>query len=187
GALHLLGLVSDGGVHSQDTHLEALVGMPGREGVRRVFVNAVMDGLDKSPSAGVRYMEALEKMLERKSTADGMQAQVATVVGRYYAMDRDKRWDRVARAYAAMVRGEGLRASSGVEAVQQSYAKNVGDEFIEPTVVAQPDGSPRGLIRDGDSVVFFNFRADRGRELTLLLAFDDPPGWAKKWPPVEQV
>ena len=187
GALHLLGLVSDGGVHSQDTHLEALVEMARREGVRRVFVHAFMDGRDTSPSAGVRYMEALEKMLARKSTADGMQAQVATVVGRYYAMDRDKRWDRVARAYAAMVRGEGLRASSGVEAVQQSYAKQVGDEFIEPTVIAQPDGSPRGLIRDGDSVVFFNFRADRARELTLLFAFDDPPGWDKRWPPVEQV
>ena len=187
GAVHLLGLVSDGGVHSQDTHLAALVEMARREGVKRLFVHAFTDGRDTSPGAGVRYLEELEKLLANKSTAGGLQAQVATVSGRYYAMDRDKRWDRVARAYDAMVRGEGLRAPSGVDAVKQSYAKNAGDEFIEPTVVVQPDGSPRGLIRDGDSVVFFNFRADRARELTQLLAFDDPPGWDKKWPPLSQV
>jgi len=186
-AVHLLGLVSDGGVHSHDTHLAALVEMARREGVRRVFVHAFMDGRDTSPSAGLRYMEELEKLLAQKSGADGMRAQVATVIGRYFAMDRDKRWDRVARAYAAMVRGEGLEAASGVEAVKQSYARNVGDEFIEPTVIVQPDGSPRGLIRDGDSAIFFNFRADRARELSQLLAFDDPPGWDKKWPPVNEV
>jgi 2,3-bisphosphoglycerate-independent phosphoglycerate mutase len=187
GAVHLMGLVSDGGVHSQDTHLAALVEMARREGVKRLFVHAFMDGRDTSPSAGIRYMEELEKLLAKKSSADGMHAQVATVSGRYYAMDRDKRWDRVRRAYAAMVLGEGLRARSGVEGVQQSYGKNVGDEFIEPTVIVQPDGSPRGLIRDGDSAVFFNFRADRAREMTQLLAFDDPPGWDKKWPPVSEV
>src|SRR6266702_3925541 len=160
GAVHVFGLVSDGGVHSQDTHLAALVEMARRE---------------------------VEKLLAQKSSADGLHAQVATVSGRYYAMDRDKRWDRVARAYHAMVLGEGLRASSGVEAVQQSYAKNVGDEFIEPTVIVQPDGSPRGPMRDGDSVISFNFRADRVRQMTQLLGFDDPPGWDKKLPPVSQV
>jgi 2,3-bisphosphoglycerate-independent phosphoglycerate mutase len=188
GALHLLGLVSDGGVHSHEEHLYALVEMARREGVRRVFVHAFTDGRDTSPSAGVRYVAELEKVLAQKSSADGMQAEVATVTGRYYAMDRDKRWDRVARAYGAMVRGEGAHARSAVEAVRQSYAAKVGDEFIEPTVVVQPDGSPRGLIRDGDTVLFFNFRADRARELTQLLAFDDPPGWdAKKFPPVAEV
>ena len=187
GALHVMGLVSDGGVHSLDSHAVALVEMARREGVRRVFLHAFMDGRDTSPSGGAGYVAELEKVLAQKSTADGMHAQIATVIGRYYAMDRDKRWDRVARAYAAMVRGEGLRASSGVEAVKQSYAKKVTDEFIEPTVIVQPDGSPRGLIRDGDSVVFFNFRADRARQLTLLLAFDDPPGWDPKWPPVNEV
>src|SRR5881275_1215774 len=175
--LHLMGLVSDGGVHSQDQHVFALIEMARREGVRHLCVHAFTDGRDTSPSAGVRYVEQLQSVLAEHSSSDGMHAEVATVCGRYYAMDRDKRWDRVARAYAALVRGEGLRARSGVEAVRQSYAKKVGDEFIEPTVVVQPDGSPRGLIRDGDSVVFFNFRADRARELTLLLAFDDPPGW----------
>jgi len=187
GAVHVFGLVSDGGVHSQDTHLAALVEMARREGVRRLFVHAFTDGRDTSPSAGVRYLDDLEKLLAQKSSADGLHAQVATVCGRYFAMDRDKRWDRVARAYGAMVLGEGLRATSGVEAVKQSYAKNVGDEFIEPTVIVQPDGSPRGLIRDGDSVISFNFRADRVREMTQLLAFDDPPGWDKKWPLVSEV
>jgi 2,3-bisphosphoglycerate-independent phosphoglycerate mutase len=187
GAVHLLGLVSDGGVHSQDSHLAALIEMARREGVRRLFVHAFTDGRDTSPSAGVRYLEELETLLAQKSSAGGMQGQVATVTGRYYAMDRDKRWDRVARAYAAMVLGDGLKAPSGVEAVKQSYARKVGDEFIEPTVIVQPDGSPRGPIRDGDSVVFFNFRADRAREMTQLLAFDDPPGWDKKWPPVSEL
>ena len=187
GAVHLLGLVSDGGVHSQDTHLAALIEMARREGVRHLFVHAFTDGRDTSPSAGVRYLEEVETLLAQKSSAGGMQGQVSTVTGRYYAMDRDKRWDRVARAYAAMVLGDGLKAPSGVEAVKQSYARKVGDEFIEPTVIVQPDGSPRGLIRDGDSVIFFNFRADRAREMTQLLAFDDPPGWDKKWPPVSEV
>ncbi|HYR18663.1 MAG TPA: 2,3-bisphosphoglycerate-independent phosphoglycerate mutase [Myxococcales bacterium] len=187
GAVHVFGLVSDGGVHSQDTHLAALVEMARREGVKRLFVHAFTDGRDTSPGAGVRYLDELEKLLAQKSSADGLHAQVATVSGRYYAMDRDKRWDRVARAYDAMVLGEGLRAPSAVEAVKQSYAKNVGDEFIEPTVIVQPDGSPRGLIRDGDSVISFNFRADRVRQMTQLLAFDDPPGWDKKWPRVSEV
>ncbi|HYV68181.1 MAG TPA: 2,3-bisphosphoglycerate-independent phosphoglycerate mutase, partial [Myxococcales bacterium] len=187
GAVHLLGLVSDGGVHSQDTHLGALIEMARREGVKRLFVHAFTDGRDTSPSAGVRYLEELEKLLAQKSSAGGMLGQVATVSGRYYAMDRDKRWERVARAYAAMVAGEGLKAPSGVDAVKQSYARKVGDEFIEPTAIVQPDGSPRGLIRDADSVVFFNFRADRAREMTQLLAFDDPPGWDAKWPSVSEV
>jgi 2,3-bisphosphoglycerate-independent phosphoglycerate mutase len=174
--LHLLGLVSDGGVHSSLKHLYALVEMARREGVARVFVHAFTDGRDTSPSSGVRFVEELEQYLSKQSSRDGMQAQVATVSGRYYAMDRDKRWDRVRRAYDAMVLGQGHRARSGVEAVRESYARNEGDEFIQPTVVVQPDGAPRGKISDGDSVVFFNFRADRAREMTQVLAFDD-----QKW------
>ena len=171
--LHLLGLVSDGGVHSSQQHLNALVEMAKREGVKKVFVHAFTDGRDTSPSSGVRFVQQLEEYLSRQSSADGMKAQVATVSGRYFAMDRDKRWDRVERAFKAMVRGEGLKAKSGVDAVKESYARKEGDEFIEPTVIVQPDGSPRGLIRDGDSVVFFNFRADRAREMTQALAFDE--------------
>src|SRR5438874_345042 len=186
--LHLMGLVSDGGVHSQDRHVLALVEMARREGVRNLCVHAFTDGRDTSPTAGAGYVEKLEAVLAEKSSADGMRGEVATVSGRYYAMDRDKRWDRVARAYAAMVRGEGLRARSGVEGVRTSYEKKITDEFIEPTVIVKPDGTPRGLIRDGDAVIFFNFRADRARELTMLLAFDDPPGWdPKKFPPLTEV
>jgi 2,3-bisphosphoglycerate-independent phosphoglycerate mutase len=172
-ALHLLGLVSDGGVHSSQQHLNALVEMAKREGVKKVFVHAFTDGRDTSPSSGVRFVQQLEDYLSRQSSADGMRASVATVSGRYYAMDRDKRWDRVERAFKAMVHGEGLKAKTGLEAVKESYGRKEGDEFIQPTVVVQPDGSPRGLIRDGDSVVFFNFRADRAREMTQVLAFDE--------------
>jgi 2,3-bisphosphoglycerate-independent phosphoglycerate mutase len=187
-SLHLLGLVGDGGVHAQQTHLFALLEMARREGVKKVFVHAFTDGRDTSPSSGKGFIEQLEQFLARISSADGMQAQVASVIGRYWAMDRDKRWDRVGRAYRALVRGEGMRAASGVEAVAAAYARNEGDEFIQPTVIVQGDGKPRGLIQDGDSVIVFNFRADRGRELTQLLAFDDPPGWdADKYGALSQV
>jgi 2,3-bisphosphoglycerate-independent phosphoglycerate mutase len=172
-ALHLLGLVSDGGVHSSQQHLNALVEMAKREGVKKVFVHAFTDGRDTSPSSGIRFVQQLEEYLSKQSSADGMKASVATVCGRYYAMDRDKRWDRVERAFKALVHGEGQKAKSGVEAVKASYAKKEGDEFLEPTVIVQADGSPRGMIRDGDSVVFFNFRADRAREMTQVLAFDE--------------
>src|SRR5256885_6587831 len=186
--LHMMGLVSDGGVHSQDQHVFALIEMARREGVRHLCMHAFTDGRDTSPTAGAGYVEKLEAILAEKSSADGMRGEVATVSGRYYAMDRDKRWDRVARAYAALVRGEGHKARSGAEAIRESYARKVTDEFIEPTVIVKPDGTPRGLIRDGDAVIFFNFRADRARELTMLLAFDDPPGWdAKKFPPLAEV
>ena len=175
GALHLIGLVSDGGVHSSLDHLYALVEIARRAGVRRVFVHALTDGRDCSPSSGLGFVEKLEQVLQEQSSEDGMHASVATVSGRYYGMDRDKRWDRLSRAYGAMVRGDGLPASTGAEAVRASYARKEGDEFIQPTVVRGPDGAPRGLISDGDSVVFFNFRADRARELSAWLAFDDAP------------
>jgi 2,3-bisphosphoglycerate-independent phosphoglycerate mutase len=178
--LHLLGLVSDGGVHSSQAHLNALVEMARREGVARVFVHAFTDGRDTSPSSGVRFIEDLEKYLSKQSSQDAMQAQVATVIGRYYAMDRDKRWDRVKRAYEAMVHGEGYKSKSGIEAVRESYARNEGDEFIQPTVIVKADGTPRGMIRDGDSVLFFNFRADRAREMTEVLAFDSQKFGAPK-------
>ena len=176
-SLHLLGLVGDGGVHAQQTHLFALVEMARREGVKKVFVHAFTDGRDTSPSSAKKFVEEIEQFLARTSSADGLHAQVASVIGRYWAMDRDKRWDRVGRAFQALVRGEGLKAASGAEAVAAAYARKEGDEFIRPTVIVQGDPKPRGLIQDGDSVIFFNFRADRARELTQLLAFDDPPGW----------
>jgi 2,3-bisphosphoglycerate-independent phosphoglycerate mutase len=176
GALHLMGLVSDGGVHSTQQHLYACLDLARREGVARCHVHAFMDGRDTPPSSGAGFMRQLEARID--ATGYG---QVATVHGRYYAMDRDKRWDRVAQAWAALVRGEGYRAASGLAAVESSYAHGETDEFIKPTVIVDTDGAPVGSIKDGDSVLFFNFRADRARELTRALA---DPGFAEFERPV---
>jgi 2,3-bisphosphoglycerate-independent phosphoglycerate mutase len=165
GALHLLGLLSDGGVHSHNEHVYALLELARREGVPRTFVHAFMDGRDVPPKSGLEYMAQLERRM--RETGYG---KVATVCGRYYAMDRDKRWDRVALAYAAMIDGEGHRVSSGVEAMEAAYARGETDEFVKPTVVVNGDARPVGPVRDGDAVLFFNFRADRAREITRALA-----------------
>jgi len=167
GALHLMGLVSDGGVHSHLDHLHACLELARREGVARAYVHAFMDGRDTPPRSGLGYLAGVEKRLQERGYG-----KVATVCGRYYAMDRDKRWDRVALAYAALVRAEGLRAASGVVAMEASYARGEGDEFVKPTVIVNGDGKPVGPVRDGDAIVFFNFRADRAREITR--AFTDP-------------
>lgn len=160
-ALHLLGLVSPGGVHSHSEHLYALLRMAKEVGVRRVFVHAFLDGRDVPPTSAKEYIqELLDKMKEY-----GL-GQVATISGRYYAMDRDNRWDRVEKAYNAIVRGKGLVASSPLEAVEVAYARGETDEFVVPTVVVDEAKRPIGTVRPGDSVVFFNFRYDRARELT---------------------
>ncbi len=161
GAVHFLGLVSDGGVHSQGEHLHALLELARREGVPRAFVHAFLDGRDTPPRGALEYVTGFEKRLA--TTGYG---EIATVTGRYYAMDRDKRWDRVALAYAGMVKAEGYKAVSGVKAVEDAYARGENDEFVKPTVVVNGAGEPRARIRDGDAVVFFNFRADRAREIT---------------------
>jgi 2,3-bisphosphoglycerate-independent phosphoglycerate mutase len=166
GALHLLGLVSDGGVHSHVDHLHACVELARREGVSRTFVHAFMDGRDTPPRSGLGYLADVEKRLRERGYG-----KVASVCGRYFAMDRDKRWDRVELAYAALVRAEGLEAPSGVAAMEASYARGDTDEFVKPTVVVNGDGAPVGPVRDGDAVIFFNFRADRAREITR--AFTD--------------
>jgi 2,3-bisphosphoglycerate-independent phosphoglycerate mutase len=166
-ALHLVGLVSDGGVHSHIRHLEALVDMARRNRVTRLFVHAITDGRDTSPAGGVGYMAALERTL---STA-GL-GRIASVGGRYYAMDRDRRWDRTKRAYDAVVHGTGASVASAGAWLQQSYEAGVTDEFIEPAVITQ-DGVPVGPIRSGDSVICFNFRADRVRQITRAIALPD--------------
>jgi 2,3-bisphosphoglycerate-independent phosphoglycerate mutase len=155
-ALHLLGLVSDGGVHSHIDHLMALLELARREGVERVFVHAFTDGRDVSPTSGAGFIERVPH--------------VATVVGRYWAMDRDNRWERTKRAYDAIVYGAGQRADDPVEAVRACYAKGVTDEFIEPIVVGDPS---QGRIRTGDAAVFFNFRPDRARQLFRSLLEPD--------------
>ncbi|MGZ6076802.1 MAG: 2,3-bisphosphoglycerate-independent phosphoglycerate mutase, partial [Myxococcaceae bacterium] len=163
-ALHLMGLIGPGGVHASQEHLLGLLKAAKSRGVARVFVHAFLDGRDTPPMSALGYLEELERFLRETGTG-----RIATVIGRFYAMDRDKRWDRVQQAYDAMVRGIGRRAPGAVEAVRASYAEKVGDEFVHPTVIADGD-TPVGSVRDGDSVIFFNFRADRARELTRALA-----------------
>ncbi len=175
-ALHLFGLLGSGGVHSHSDHLYALLRLARQAGITRVYYHAFTDGRDTPPQSGLGFMEAVEaKMAE---IGVGV---VATVGGRYYGMDRDKRWDRVQQAYNAIVHGKGLTAASATEAIQQSYAANVTDEFIEPTVITR-DGQPLGTVRDGDGVIFFNFRGDRGRELTKAILLPDFDGFERGTP-----
>ena len=161
-ALHLIGLLSDGGVHSHNTHLYAIVELAKRRGLKDVYIHALLDGRDVPPSSGKDYVQECADKLKEIGVG-----KIATVMGRYYAMDRDNRWDRVEKAYAAMVYGEGVQAQCPVEAVADSYAKEVTDEFVVPAVCA--GGAQIGA---GDSVVFFNFRPDRAREITRT--FVDP-------------
>ena len=166
-ALHLLGLVSDGGVHSHISHLYALIDQGIRAGVKKIFIHAFMDGRDTPPDSGIEYIRDLEAFIR-----DRPAARIATVSGRYWAMDRDRRWDRIERAYRALVAGEGRKVRSALEAVEKSYEINETDEFITPSVICE-GGKPVGTIQDRDSVIFFNFRADRARELTMAIAGGD--------------
>jgi 2,3-bisphosphoglycerate-independent phosphoglycerate mutase len=170
GRLHLSGLLSDGGVHSHNTHLYALVEMAKKVGVKELFIHCLLDGRDTPPKSGAEYLSQLEGELQRI----GFGA-VATVMGRYYAMDRDNRWERVEKAYNAIVRGEGNPAASSAEAIRWSYAQEVNDEFVIPAVITGVDGK----LRDGDGFIFFNFRSDRAREITRALALDDFNGFER--------
>jgi 2,3-bisphosphoglycerate-independent phosphoglycerate mutase len=162
--LHLMGLLSDGGVHSMNTHVYALIEMAKREGVSDVCIHCFMDGRDTPPESGAGFIEALQKEIRRIGLG-----KIATVIGRYYAMDRDKRWDRVERARAAMVDGIGEKATDPIAAVKRSYERAVTDEFIEPVAIVDDRNEPVGRIREDDACLFFNYRADRGRELTQVL------------------
>jgi len=173
-ALHLMGLLSDGGVHSHNTHLYALVKLARDKGLKKVFVHCFMDGRDVPPSSGKGYVEQLDEELKKIGVG-----KIATVMGRYYAMDRDNRFERVEKAYATLVYGEGETAASGEEAMQNSYDKGETDEFVLPTVVLK-NGKPVGKIAANDSVIFFNFRPDRAREITRALVFDDFDGFPRK-------
>jgi 2,3-bisphosphoglycerate-independent phosphoglycerate mutase len=165
-ALHLIGLLSDGGVHSLNTHLYALLELARRKGLEQVYVHAILDGRDTPPESGVTYLSELLR------TCSGLGVgNIATVMGRYYGMDRDNRWDRTERSYRAMTEGTGTRAADPLAAVTESYRKGVADEFVLP-IVLEKEGRPAGLIRDGDSVIFFNFRTDRPRQLTRAFIED---------------
>jgi 2,3-bisphosphoglycerate-independent phosphoglycerate mutase len=171
-ALHFAGLLSDGGVHSHQHHLHALLEMAARHKVPRVFVHAFTDGRDTSPTGGVRYVGALESVMDRLGTG-----RLASISGRYFAMDRDKRWERTRKAYDAMVTGRAGRARHATALLQDSYGRGVTDEFVEPTTIVGADDQPVATIRDGDSVVCFNFRADRVRQITRALALADFDGF----------
>jgi 2,3-bisphosphoglycerate-independent phosphoglycerate mutase len=162
--LHLMGLLSDGGVHSQQEHLYALLRMAREQQVEHVFVHAFMDGRDTPPTSGLGYIEKLQQQMR----TIGVGA-IATVCGRYYAMDRDKRWERTGKAYAAMVNGEGAKSQDPVAAVKASYEQGVTDEFIQPIVITDEHGEPAGRIRDDDAAIVFNFRADRARQICRAL------------------
>ncbi|MBA4358958.1 MAG: 2,3-bisphosphoglycerate-independent phosphoglycerate mutase, partial [Desulfovibrio sp.] len=167
GRLHLMGLVSDGGVHSHQNHIHALVRLAQSQGVQEVFIHAFLDGRDTPPSSGLGYVQALEAKL-----ADIGLGRISSVMGRYYAMDRDKHYERNEPAYLALACGQGRMVSSASEAVESAYARGETDEFVKPCLVTQ-DGQPVGVMADGDGLFFFNFRADRARQISRAFFDDD--------------
>ena len=166
--LHLWGLLSDGGVHSHNTHLYALLEMCKKEGLENVYIHPFFDGRDTPPASGKGYLQALVD----KAAEIGV-GKVASLSGRYYAMDRDNNWDRIQKAYDSLVLGEGIKATDCIQAMQESYDNGVTDEFIVPTVITDEAGKPLSLVKPGDSVIFFNFRPDRAREITKAFCFTD--------------
>ena len=166
--IHFLGLVSDGGVHSSLEHLEKLTGIAQTYGIQKAFVHCFMDGRDTDPRSGIGFIRALEEHLQ---TTGG---KIASIAGRYYAMDRDKRWERVKEAYDLLIKGIGKPAECMVTAMEESYAEGVTDEFIKP-IVHTENGRPVAVIEEGDVVIFFNFRNDRAKELTIVLTQQDMP------------
>ena len=173
-ALHMFGLLSDGGVHSHITHLYGLLELAKRNGLEKVYVHAFLDGRDTPPMSGKDYVAQLEEKMAELGVGE-----VASVSGRYYAMDRDNNYDRVEIAYRALTKGEGQTADSAQAAVQNSYDKEETDEFVKPTVVMK-NGAPVATIKDGDSIIFFNFRPDRAREITRCFCDDDFKGFARE-------
>lgn len=174
-ALHLMGLLSDGGVHSHITHLEALLKMAKELELEKVYIHAFLDGRDVPPKSALDYILPLEKKLEELQVG-----KIATVTGRYYAMDRDKRWERNALAYRALVDGEGLKATMAKMAVEQSYNLRVNDEFLEPTVIVDETGKPVGKVEVEDALIFYNFRADRARQITRAFVDSDFDGFVRE-------
>lgn len=173
-SVHFIGLLSDGGVHSHIDHLKGLVSIANRKGIKNLFIHAFMDGRDTDPRSGLGFLKDLLEHLKRNT------GRLASIVGRYYAMDRDKRWERVKLAYDLLVNAKGEMASDPVAAVQSSYDAGVTDEFIRPVSITDEKGQPVGMIREGDVVLCFNFRTDRGREITQVLTQQDFPDYGMK-------
>lgn len=175
GTLHLMGLLSDGGVHSHIHHLFSLLELAKDQGISRVAIHLFLDGRDTPPQSGIEYVAQLEQKM-----AELRLGTIATVMGRYYAMDRDHRWDRIEKAYDAMVVGEGVRRSSAREAIRGSYSSGVTDEFMLPAVIVDSHQKPVARIQDNDGVIFYHFRADRAREITKALTAPDFTGFTRK-------
>ncbi|KKO52657.1 2,3-bisphosphoglycerate-independent phosphoglycerate mutase [Paenibacillus sp. DMB20] len=172
--LHLYGLVSDGGVHSHIAHLFAMLDLAKKEGMHEVYIHAFMDGRDVAPDSGKKFIKDLMAKIEEVGVG-----RIATVSGRYYAMDRDKRWDRVEKTYRAMVYGEGPKYNDPLQAINESYEKSVFDEFVEPTVIVDEQGNPVTTVESGDSVVFLNFRPDRAIQLSQVFTNKDFRGFER--------
>ena len=173
-AIHFMGLLSDGGVHSHITHLFGLLEMAKKEGLKKVYVHCFLDGRDTPPASGKGYIQQLQAKMDELGVGE-----IGVVSGRYYAMDRDNRWDRVELAYNALTKGEGVKGTDAAEAVQASYDDGKTDEFVLPTVI-EKDGKPVAVVSDKDSVVFFNFRPDRAREITRAFCDDEFTGFARE-------
>ena len=171
---HLWGLLSDGGVHSHNSHLYGLLEMAKKNGLENVYVHAFLDGRDTPPASGKDYVQQLEDKMKEIGVG-----KIASLSGRYYAMDRDNNWDRVKLAYDSLVTGEGVKATDAVKAVEDSYANDKTDEFVLPTVITDENGQPLSLVKDGDSVIFFNFRPDRAREITRAFCDDKFTGFER--------
>lgn len=174
GALHLAGLLSDGGVHSHNTHLYAMLELAKREKVPEVLIHCILDGRDTPPQSGAGYLQELENEIARIGVGT-----IATVTGRYYTMDRDNRWDRVEKGYNAIVSGEGSMFPSAAEAIAASYANDLHDEFVLPAIIGK-NGQPVGMLKDGDGFIFINFRSDRAREITRAIALENFDGFERK-------
>ena len=170
--LHLWGLLSDGGVHSHITHLYGLLEFAKKNGLSKVFVHAFLDGRDTPPASGKDFVAQLEEKMAEIGVG-----KIASLSGRYYAMDRDNNWDRVQKAYDSLVKGEGIKATSAVKAMEDSYEQDVTDEFVLPTVITDEAGNPLSVVKDNDSVIFFNFRPDRAREITRAFCDDKFTGF----------
>jgi 2,3-bisphosphoglycerate-independent phosphoglycerate mutase len=178
GALHLMGLVSDGGVHSQLTHLMALLDLAKTKGLARVYVHAILDGRDTPPDSGKGYVSRLQSHIE--SSGNGA---IASICGRYYAMDRDTRWERTQQAYQLYTQGMGVAAADPVAAVISAYEKGQTDEFVKPIKITDAQGNPKACVEDGDSIIFFNFRADRARQITRAFTAENFDGFQRQVQP----
>ena len=172
--LHLLGLVSDGGIHSHINHIKGVLDVAKENNIDNVFLHAFTDGRDCDPKSGAFFINEMQEYMQKTT------GELATVTGRYYAMDRDNRWERVQKAYDCVVNAIGTKTTDAVASIKQNYANNITDEFLEPMIITDENGAPKTSIKEGDVVIFFNYRTDRGRELTNALSQQDFPEFGMK-------